>query len=243
MKVSKKVGRRSRSSISRRRLRNKKSGYRKKHTQRGGKRGKCTRTRSYKRGRRFHRGGAPGNDDDVPVRERGAFELPQPNPYIELRAVTSSNNIPFTMKGVKLDYKRTDSVYGFSKKPPVQGMFDVEIYNKPGEHTNSQKIKLLRHNVEHPTEYDKQIIIDKSMLDDIAVADYLSLFTDMRATKPDTEKYEGTYTFPTTDLNKLVFKNIHDNIHYSSASGDDEYSEEGWGFDTKNSTQSLTASG
>ena len=66
MKVSRKVGRRKRASsvsVSRRRLRNKKSksGYRKKHakTQRGGKRGKCTRTRSrgYKRGRRFHRGG------------------------------------------------------------------------------------------------------------------------------------------------------------------------------------------
>ena len=62
MKVSRKVGRRSRSSISRRRLRNKKSrsGYRKKHTQRGGKRGrgqKRMRARTYKRGRRFHRGG------------------------------------------------------------------------------------------------------------------------------------------------------------------------------------------
>ena len=74
MKVSRKVGRRSRKhassvSVSRRRLRNKKSksGYRKKHakTQRGGKRGKCTRTRSrgyrrtrtHKRGKRFHRGG------------------------------------------------------------------------------------------------------------------------------------------------------------------------------------------
>ena len=64
MKVSKKVGRRkcaSSVSVSRRRLRNKnkKSSYRKKHTQRGGKRGKCTRTRGYKRGRRFHRGGEP----------------------------------------------------------------------------------------------------------------------------------------------------------------------------------------
>ena len=62
MKVSRKVGRRSRSSISRRRLRNKKSrsGYRKKHTQRGGKRGrgqKRMRVRTHKRARRFHRGG------------------------------------------------------------------------------------------------------------------------------------------------------------------------------------------
>ena len=65
MKVSRKVGRRSRCSysVSRRRLRNKKnkSGYRKKHTQRGGKHGKRGRghkhARTHKRGKRFHRGG------------------------------------------------------------------------------------------------------------------------------------------------------------------------------------------
>ena len=68
MKVSRKIGRRSRSSISRRRLRNKKSrsGYRKKHTQRGGKYGKRSRghkrARTHKHGRRFHRGGK-----DIPV--------------------------------------------------------------------------------------------------------------------------------------------------------------------------------
>jgi hypothetical protein len=64
MKVTRKVARRSRSSVSRRRLRNKKtkSFYRKKHanTQRGGKRGrgqKRVRVHTHKRGRRFHRGG------------------------------------------------------------------------------------------------------------------------------------------------------------------------------------------
>jgi hypothetical protein len=67
MKVSRKVGRRKRASsysISRRRLRNKKSrsGYRKKNakTQKGGKRGrgqKRMRARTHKRGKRFHRGG------------------------------------------------------------------------------------------------------------------------------------------------------------------------------------------
>jgi hypothetical protein len=71
MKVSKKVGRCSRKHtssvyVSRRRLRNKnkKSSYRKKHTQRGGKRvgardRKYKRVRTYKRVRRFHRGGLP----------------------------------------------------------------------------------------------------------------------------------------------------------------------------------------
>jgi hypothetical protein len=65
MKVSRKAGRRSRSSVSRRRLRNKKSykknSYRKKHTQRGGKHGKHgrghKRARTHKHGKRFHRGG------------------------------------------------------------------------------------------------------------------------------------------------------------------------------------------
>ena len=65
MKVSRKVGRRSRCSYSvyRRRLRNKKtkSGYRKKHTHRGGKHGKRGRghkhAHTHKRGKRFHRGG------------------------------------------------------------------------------------------------------------------------------------------------------------------------------------------
>jgi hypothetical protein len=61
MKVSRKVGRRNHSSISRRRLRNKKtkSGYRKKNakTQKGGKRGARSRKYGHKRGKRFHRGG------------------------------------------------------------------------------------------------------------------------------------------------------------------------------------------
>jgi hypothetical protein len=74
MKVSRKVGRRSRkhtsSSISRRRLRSKKSykknSYRKKNakTQKGGKRGrgyKRMRAHTNKRGKRFHRGGDPIN--------------------------------------------------------------------------------------------------------------------------------------------------------------------------------------
>ena len=59
MKVSRKLGRRSRSSVSRRRLRNKNKKHT--HTQKGGKHGKRGRVhkrmRTYKRGKRFHRGG------------------------------------------------------------------------------------------------------------------------------------------------------------------------------------------
>jgi hypothetical protein len=57
MKVSRKVGRRSRkytSSISRRKLRNKKN---KKYTRKGGKYRNRVRTHAYKRGKKFHRGG------------------------------------------------------------------------------------------------------------------------------------------------------------------------------------------
>ena len=66
MKVSKKVARRSRSSVSRRRLMSKKSykkhSYRKNNTktQKGGKRGrgqKRVRVHTHKRGKRFHKGG------------------------------------------------------------------------------------------------------------------------------------------------------------------------------------------
>lgn len=67
MKVSRKLGRRKHSrssSVSRRRLRNKKSrsGYKKRYakTQKGGKRGrgqKRMRARTHKRGKRFHKGG------------------------------------------------------------------------------------------------------------------------------------------------------------------------------------------
>jgi hypothetical protein len=86
MKVSRKVGRRSHSSVSRRRLRNKKtkSGYRKKHTQQGGRRGRGhKRARTHKRGKRFHRGGENGFDNCnnirlVPLyRNRDGSPIPQ----------------------------------------------------------------------------------------------------------------------------------------------------------------------
>ena len=59
MKVSRKLGRRKRASsvsVSRRRLRNKNKKHT--HTQKGGKRGRVhKRVRTYKHGKRFHRGG------------------------------------------------------------------------------------------------------------------------------------------------------------------------------------------
>ena len=99
MKVSRKVGRRSHSSVSRRRLRNKKSykknSYRKKHTQRGGKHGKHgrghKRARTHKHGKRFHRGGK-----DMPI-----FGSPDPasfdastNTIKNLRYIKVTGGVP-----------------------------------------------------------------------------------------------------------------------------------------------------
>jgi hypothetical protein len=97
MKVSRKVGRCSRSSISRRRLRKKKtkSGYRKKNvkTQKGGKQGrgqKRMRARTHKRGKRFHRGGMPDecyvelgklSNQQLRYKKEGPLSTPETKPF------------------------------------------------------------------------------------------------------------------------------------------------------------------
>ncbi|MEI6470945.1 MAG: hypothetical protein WCO72_15930, partial [Betaproteobacteria bacterium] len=94
MKVSKKVGRRKCASsifVSRRRLRNKnkKSSYKKKHTQRGGKRGrgyKRMRAHTHKRGKRFHRGGAECEDGGIKDTEKPGLE-------IDLKDYTLKSNV------------------------------------------------------------------------------------------------------------------------------------------------------
>jgi hypothetical protein len=102
MKVSRKVWRRKHSrssSISRRRLRNKKnnknkSGYRKKNakTQKGGKRGrgyKRMRAHTHKRGKRFHRGGAQCEDG-------GIKDTKKPGLEIDLKDYTLKSNVDQT---------------------------------------------------------------------------------------------------------------------------------------------------
>lgn len=76
MKISRKVGRHSRSSVSRRRFRskkNKKSGYKKRYTKthKGGAR---SRKYGHKRGKRFHRGGVPTTDCNF-TESNGIYEL------------------------------------------------------------------------------------------------------------------------------------------------------------------------
>jgi hypothetical protein len=97
MKVSRKVGRRSHSTFSRRRLRNKKtkSGYRKKHTQQGGRRGRGhKRARTHKRGKRFHRG---GEGPDLHRRNGGIVEIFLLNSaYLGEHELTYSNNSFFS---------------------------------------------------------------------------------------------------------------------------------------------------
>ena len=109
MKVSRKVARRSHrsrySSVSRRRLRNKKSrsGYKKKHakTQRGGAR---SRKYGHKRGKRFHRGGIKLDKEC----------------YTEL---TSSLAGYDSEKGVPLKYKK--NVFGYTDDTKL---FKVQVY-------------------------------------------------------------------------------------------------------------------
>lgn len=112
MKVSRKVGRRSRFSISRRRLRNKKSykknSYRKKYTQKGGRRGrghKRARTHIHKRGKRFHRGGAEFFIE-LSVKKNGKnivlFEYPE-----KLKMFKMKITIPDNFATVELE--RTDN--------------------------------------------------------------------------------------------------------------------------------------
>jgi hypothetical protein len=96
MKVSRKVGRRSRkhtsSSVSRRRFRSKKSGYKKRYTktQKGGKRGRgYKRARTYKRGKRFHKGG-------VNYKERDDYATINNPSELEKKLTLSKLNYPKT---------------------------------------------------------------------------------------------------------------------------------------------------
>ena len=182
MKVSRKVGRRSRkhtSSISRRRLRSKKSykknSYRKKYTQKGGcwgrsnkggprgRKYKRARTHTHKRGKRFHRGGNGHNkvfdtklttQDPEPTTPRLYDDaLPQEiwDWENKKKRITKMDNALY------FDYKRTDGFYKRVGKP-VEGLFDVVIlWNNP-DHID--KIYLLRRIKDNFIKYEKKFIID-----------------------------------------------------------------------------------
>jgi len=227
MKVSRKIGRRKHShssSISRRRLRSKKSykknSYRKKNakTQKGGKRGrgyKRMRAHTHKRGKRFHRGGMFGKDDKHEG-ERCVFALPPLPNNIELKEIAPGDDIQFTIdpiKGVKLDYKRIDGIYGLKE---LEGTFDVELFWSKGVQSgrNFPSIKLTRYDAGIPT---KEINISLGIFGvlndeerfDVNSTDTRPLFNNMRATKPNIATPEGNYTFPATPKNKLAFATIY----------------------------------
>jgi len=153
MKVSRKVGRRSRSSISRRRLRkkNSKSGYRKKHskTQKGGKRGrgqKRMRARTHKRGKRFHRGGeicvnTPTPDEKIITISIDTSGVITPDPnnsnvvfstikYKKCYANNAGHNIPFIGDLLQGIYwlKISGVTLKYTKKTGVLG----GVFNKKG---------------------------------------------------------------------------------------------------------------
>jgi hypothetical protein len=132
MKVSRKVARRSHrsrySSVSRRRLRNKKtkSGYKKKHakTQRGGAR---SRKYGHKRGKRFHRGGVDAEC------------------YTELDPRLYGYD---STKDVLLKYKKDALSYTDDTKP-----FKVQVYGSTGDNNCSSdvgKIVLVRQTLDKP---------------------------------------------------------------------------------------------
>lgn len=158
MKVSRKVGRRSRkhtSSVSRRRLRNKKSrsGYKKRYakTQRGGAR---SRKYGHKRGKRFHRGGGLTDiDPDIGDQNETEMEVFDYEPTtqdpklttsdIPIPSLTCCQSLPNDIFRVRthttkmenalyFEYERTDGrrhklgkMLGVGK--PVRGLFDIVI--------------------------------------------------------------------------------------------------------------------
>ena len=109
MKVSRKVGRRSHSSVSRRRLRNKKSrsGYKKRYakTQRGGAR---SRKYGHKRGKRFHRGGV--NCDSIYLmplyKNRDGTSIPQSDDSITRRRYFSTATPTIYYKKIGFESRR-----------------------------------------------------------------------------------------------------------------------------------------
>jgi hypothetical protein len=219
MKVSRKVGRRNHSSFSRRRLRNKKtkSGYRKKHTRQGGRRGRGhKRARTYKRGKRFHRGGVGDFDDDDIV--SGSISGIQPTLLPETNIPTLGDNmLPETLRNtnktkmpnaLQFDYKRTDGIHKLGVGGNEPGLFDVVLLHRQNL---TSEIILLRRSKSNPTEYDKQLSIYIAPFE--KNHDLHEPFTGIQGSPIDnTSLLDGTYTLPTTDKNKKSFRAIYEAI-------------------------------
>jgi len=207
MKVSRKLGRCSRSSISRRRLRNKKSrsGYKKRYakTQKGGKRGRgYKRARTHKRGKRFHRGGVPDFDDDDIV----------PGSLSNVVETIIARDLPEGIKRTNfigtfsLDFKRTDGRYKLNPLPPTNKPFDVFVENN--KHGDTTHLVLLRHSDTDNTKYIKKIYIPVSNLHGKQEGPPFSNLEGYDPYSETSETSEGTYTFPDTPINEENFKQI-----------------------------------
>ena len=247
MKVSRKVGRRKHSrhsSISRRRFRNnknKKSSYKKRYgkTHRGGcwsgekKGGARSRKYGHKRGKRFHRGGVIGFDDeDI----QPGTELP---PTLSGTQNLDVNQLPKGLRGqVKIDpslrratplsfeYKRTDGRYTFN---PISetGVFDV-VLSKAADSTamagafggddvtTLQGIYLVRHDKNDTSMFDKYLSIPVGTWQGYnperpftGIKGYRTTNTN---TNTDSSVEDGTYTFPPSDINQKSFQAVRDFI-------------------------------
>ena len=216
MKVTKKVGRRSRkytSSISRRRFRNnknKKNSYKKRYgkTHRGGcwkanKGGARSRKYGHKRGKRFHRGGVNSfGDEDIVLgselpptiaattRALGEEALPE-----DLRTFINKNIKP---NALNFEYKRTDGIYAVNPNSET-GLFDVVI-TKRGN--NLIGIYLLRRDKNDTNKYDKRLYILNGTW---TKYDSKKPFTGIEGYLVDSSSRDGTYTFPSSDTNQLSF--------------------------------------
>ena len=224
MKVTRKVGGRKHSrssSISRRRLRNNKNSYRKKHTSKWRKTRsghKCARM--YKRGKKFHMGGnifrggtlQDGTPEEEDVTTHA--ETLVPDPTTTNIPCLDDNELPVSI--VKYDnrtkmenalyfkYKRTDN-FIYSIGPPESGLFDVVILWRGSE---VSKILLLRRSKNNLSEYDKKFIIEPKQF-----KQNYSLnkpFTDIVGFHIDSDHEDSTYTLSETTDNKKNLKVIYD---------------------------------
>ena len=187
MKVSRKVGRRSRSSISRRRLRNKKSrsGYKKRYakTQRGG-----ARSRKYgdKRGKRFHRGGVIGEIIPPPgYKHVGKFTFCT-------RTITDILD-PETKEVVDTEYG-DEETYEFDVFSFINDGFPQDIW--------------LKRRTGDGDKYDEEFVMTNNSYD---TARYPTIVTENTPPRPlivSVQKTNKKYKFPVNDINQKNFREL-----------------------------------
>ena len=190
-----------------------KLGRRVRHTKRAGKhlRYKCKKVhaskryhrghkRTHKCGRRFQRGGAPGDKNDT----SSISSLESTPPAQQLLERTRPEDLAGHKKietPLEFEYKRTDGRHGLFTEP---GTFDVFLTFDRG----LNQIELLRHSKKNFS-YDKRISIhfndgNNILSTEDGLKDHLTGIQGYNMNNSP----EGIYTFPKSDTNKKSFKII-----------------------------------